>query len=260
MLSASQLDTLDAFVETSSAGPSGRLVLRENGGLGYQGGQSGTRVETFDGPRAPNVLISDESKTPYIPDLLGGSEIYGLLPKVTARDLKKVLAGAPAQAMAALYRPDESDRPDGYADPYPGFDLLLFVNLCSGPLRTPQLGVGAARFAEALRVGGIARNPRFTPGAQGSIPLDALGSEQVYATLIPDAKSLMTFGFQRGRGEWNYVRDATVAPGRSLYLVDPTAPALCLPEPGSGLLGSLALLALAFIARKRHRNVVGLAA
>lgn len=110
------------------------------------GGQTTTAsVGRYAGPVADNIYISDVAgnaaldDTPYIADLVGGAEIYGLLNGVTKSSLSTYLGTIHDNDLAAVIRLEKGI--GLYSDDYSGMDMLLFVNLTNDYLSLPQLGI-----------------------------------------------------------------------------------------------------------------------
>lgn len=164
-LSGSVMSVAGASVDTrggvgpgsAANGGNGRLILASNVIPTAPVGLSGVRVQAFDGPVGANPFISiggpsnSPYDAPYIADLAGGAETFGLLAGIDAStlDFASLRAAAPAGALVALWRTDVG--PTGYADDYRGHDMLLFVNLTDGALLDPTLGVEWAAGAGGRR-------------------------------------------------------------------------------------------------------------
>jgi hypothetical protein len=173
-----------------TAGGLGRLILGINSTIpgNMPNLVPSDAITNTTGPGATNPFISGgNTSTPYLPDLVGGAEVFGLT-NVTSSDpsLASVVANAPSGATAAVVLAD-----GGVAgfDQYPGYDLLLLVNLTSETLNNPQLGVGAAGFETVLLQGGY---------QDGGTPqtLAQLGPNQVYAMLVPAGSVEANVAFQ----------------------------------------------------------------
>jgi hypothetical protein len=185
---------LDGDGGQAAGGGNGRLILTSNAGWdlsgptsqnGAPGDPDNTVLNTsffVDTKHSNPYLASD---TPYIADVLGGRETYGLLDGIDIENLIP-LADRPADAVAAVIRLDigplydlnndglfESGSPD-----YLNFDLLLFVNLTNVNLGAPTLGINTTVETD-LMFDGL--------GAQQS--LSALNAFGVWATLVPESAS-----------------------------------------------------------------------
>jgi len=164
-------------------GENGRFIYGNNTGiLPFQANVSLSDEVSTVGPRNVNPFIEGAPLTPYLPDLIGGAEAYGLLAGLTTADFSQ-LADAPASASAALLLLDSGP------DEFEGYDLLVFANLTDGTLLNPQLSVGG-HAALALLQGGFVHNPRF--GGSGPAALGTLAPNQVYATLVPEGSTEFT--------------------------------------------------------------------
>ncbi len=216
---ATAIDAPGALIDVSGGGtgpgPSGnvgfpgRILLGDNVvGPAIIGTLLGAAPETFAGPREANPFVGGSPSTPFIADLIGGAEIYGLAPVLPA-DVPGVIDDAPNGAIAALVRMDVG--PAGFDDDYDGFDMILVINLAEQALSDPACGVGIAGFI-LLQIRGTAANPEF--GGGGASVLSELAPADVWVTLIPD--SAMQFNLQAD-GQSATVAD--LAPGDALYLV-----------------------------------------
>jgi hypothetical protein len=98
-------------------GEAGRLIFGSN--TEPFGGrlEGGAEIEAYPGLRELNGHLSDFAETPYLPGLVGGSDIAGLLNGLNAGSFPAVLAEAPAGARVALLR--LSTGPAGYAYAFP---------------------------------------------------------------------------------------------------------------------------------------------
>ena len=231
----------------------GRAILGSNQGQSslvtqVQTVAPGTLGSTVDyhftgGTQGLNPFIAGGSTlTPYIPDLVGGAERFGLLTLTAqAADFATVRAGEPAGAVGALVR--LALGPTGYANAFPGFDTLLFINLSGKDLLNPELGVaplgGGTAFAQALLTEGFLNDPAF--GGNGVLTLGSLGASDIYATLVPTGDTLLN-AMVNGAGP---ITDATLADGGVLYLRANTV-----PEPSSLVLFAGGLIGLALTRRR----------
>jgi hypothetical protein len=163
----------------SPNGGDGRFLFGSNSGS-FSGSLTGGTELAFAGPMRSNPLIAGGPQTPFIPELVGGAEAFGLT-TLTSADFASVVAGAPTGAVAALVL--QHVGPTGYGDAFPGFDVLFFVNLLNQSLLDPRLGAGSAMFTDTLLQEGFANDPLF--GGGGALVLSQLGPGQVYATLVP---------------------------------------------------------------------------
>src|SRR5262249_38800824 len=125
-----------------------------------------------------------------------------------------------AGAQAALVR--LSIGAGGYTTDYTGFDMLVMINLATGALSTPMLGIDGADNALLLR--GYTRNGAVG-GAGGAIALGSLASGASYATLVDESTTLLpTLSGDYGGGLLT-ASGAALSNGQALYLV-------LAPEPG----------------------------
>jgi hypothetical protein len=207
----------------------------------------GATVERRAGPRAPNPFLApvEPPSTPFLPGLVGGPEVFGLLAGETVHDLPALLASAPPEAAVAVARFD-GGLPGDPVD-YVGFDLLVFANLCSQAASAPRLGVGRAPIA--LLRGGPARNPFFVPGAAPE-PLATLPGAALYATLVLEGAADVTFGYDAPGGPLER-QVVALADGEAAFLEQPGLDPFCLPEPGATARACAAGIAVAALARAR---------
>jgi len=162
------------------------LVLCCNNAAVFDATVESATQEKFAGPKGTNSFIKSSTKTPYIPDLVGGAEVFGLLYGIDAQDsyFAPLRNSAPTGSVLALWRP--SSGPVGYDDDYEGYDLVLMVNLMSVGVNAPKLGVDTEgtdnSFLQPLLKGGY----DFETPTQ----LSVLGANGVYAILVPEGSAL----------------------------------------------------------------------
>jgi hypothetical protein len=183
-------------VNGSGWGAMGRLIFGNSQGLPFSGSTSGASITSVTGPRTSNPFLLDSALTPYIPVCADGPEAFGLLDGLTASspEFADVVRHAPVGAKAALMRSHALT--PGTDAPYPGYDILYFINLSGQELPTPFLGVGnlTQTYAKALQLGGYLRRQEF--GGSGFSTLTTLPAGAVYVTLVPANAAGFTFGFQ----------------------------------------------------------------
>jgi len=197
-------------VASGGDGGNGRVRLGHNVvGAPPAGAITGASSEFAAGPREGSPFVASAVPVPFIPDLVGGADVYGLT-SLNAAQVPDVLSNAPVGALAALVRMPVG--PAGYDDDYDGFDMILVVNLTGGPLADPAAGVGVMGFATPLQTRGWANQPEF--GGAGPSTLTQLDAEAVWATLVPDDAMQYTLAID---GE--SVSATDIAPGDALYLV-----------------------------------------
>ncbi|MCC7408072.1 MAG: hypothetical protein IT442_08370 [Phycisphaeraceae bacterium] len=193
----SLIDVAGTHVNTSGGaagdggnqGQNGKFILGQNIQISSGGTLEG--VETLLGVGGPvdgNPFVVGGAMTPYIPDLVGGADIYGLL-NMTASDpsLAGVTGAKPANAVAAVYRVDTGV--GGYAQDFPGMDMLIVVNLSQESVNDPQVGAGEVGVITPLLLRGMANNMLL--GGSGAQTLTSLEGAGVYATLIPEEDALV---------------------------------------------------------------------
>lgn len=172
-----------------TAGGNGRFLFGSNTAGGLPSAVLGAQKSTFSGTQGLNPFITGGAiATPYIPDLVGGAELYGLFHGLdaSAADFAGLRAVAPTDAIGALMRLDIG--PLGYDFDFTGFDMLLMLSMSDQPLYDPMLGIDPLESDPAFTVdllqGGWAANPLF--GGTGPSPLGSLGPFGIYATLVPE--------------------------------------------------------------------------
>ena len=168
-------------------GGGGRFLLGSNAGTGTTGvNLTGASTTTFCGPTTGNPFVKGTPQTPYIPNLVGGAEGFGLLGGVdaTSAQFAGVRAGAPDHAVGAIIR-EHLGPSAGYDIDFAGYDALLFVNLTAGGLADPMLGDDPAgtdtAFMSALLTGGT----EAQWFGSGATTLGLLDGEAIWETLIP---------------------------------------------------------------------------
>lgn len=162
--------------------------------------------------------------------------------------IRSLLGNTPANASFGLLR--APDGIAGYADPMPGFDLLLLVNLGSQPLLHPMLGIVehgvVPQWQVPLMTRGAAGNPDF--GGGGATALDSLAAHAVYATLIPENGTTFNIAYN-GRSTAGLHVDV----GAPVFT---NAAAQPVPEPPQLLLWLAGLAAVCGRALRRGRRAV----
>ncbi len=199
---------------SNHAGQPGRVILGDNvGNPPFPGSLIGAAtVILTDGPRDSNPFVFPTSPavlTPFIPNLIGGAEIYGLT-TLTPAEFEAILASAPTGAAAALVRLDTG--PAGFDEDYAGFDMVFVINMGSQSIDAVELGVGEASQTAPLLVRGVAGNPAF--GGAGPQPLAQLAPGTVWATLI--AEDATEFNLAASIGT---VSQNALPPGGAMYLL-----------------------------------------
>ena len=80
--------------------------------------------------------------------------------------------------------------PGVYANDFPGYDLLMMINLRNAPMTTPQVGVGEAGFLTNLEQEGFSNDPLF--GGSGPVTLTQLAATRFMPPLSPSDRRTST--------------------------------------------------------------------
>ncbi|MCU0868151.1 MAG: hypothetical protein MUF30_00910 [Burkholderiales bacterium] len=282
-LGASVLAIGAATVDTAggAGGQAGRLLLASNTAVGAGHGLA-PRVEQQEGARGANpftpgdVFTRQPEVTPYLPDLEGGAERYGVMREAAdAAPFAAIVGLAPARAIAALARIVDEAAVLGVD--FIGFDLIVYVNLADHALDAPGFSLARilnfggtdltgvdltpdllieggpdaagdvvlARAPQSLLAGGWTRDPLF--GGAGAEVLAALRARGVYATLVESDTRLRAVMTADG-----LVASGELGPGGGVtYLAKPV------PEPATWtlvLVGTALLLSAAVRRRLAARS------
>jgi hypothetical protein len=273
--SGATVDTSGGNNGESNQGGDGRFITGSNastGGPALSGASTKSAPTGVMGEnpyhKTPGTLI------PFIPNLAGGAETFGLLDGITSQHsiFNSFLDAKPDDGIGALLRLDKG--PLDYAFDFIGFDMLLFLSLSDGHQANPMLGIDPTgtnpNFLVNLMQGGFANDLDF--GGLGDTILDFLGPFKIFATLISESDNFFNArlgdaslsGTSLQNGEIAFLRGSAVVhqdpieiggPGSLPDLgngqtnnpaKDPTA----VPEPSSFALFAMGLLFL--MMRRRH--------
>ena len=210
----------------------GRFVVDSNTNVREISNFINARREDRSGPTARNDLIRGEVFTPYLPDLIGGVDLFGLLEDfdATSSIFAPLFADATDNSKAALTR--IGDTTSVFGADFTGFDLLLLANLTDELLRDVKLGVdpesAGTGFQTALSSG---------PNLLGL---------SVYATLIPQNGTTFSASFAGAS-----LLDVELAAGETRFLDVASVSQIPLPAPLVLLLSALGLLG---VASRRRRS------
>jgi trimeric autotransporter adhesin len=193
---ASVTETASSTIDTSGgagviAGGNGRLIYVTNAATPFQGTITGSTLTTTTGSQRANPFVSGSPSTPFIPNLVGGAEVYGLTGFPSSTEFQGILSAAPNCSTVALMEIQTGLAPLDNA--FPGFDYLVMINLTNQTLNSPELGAGAAGYLSPLLTGGFSNDPVF--GGTGPVTLGQLGPYQVYATTIPTGTTNFNVSF-----------------------------------------------------------------
>lgn len=132
-------------------------------------------------------------ETAFIPHLVGGADIAGLLNNTNAWSLVDAGEDLVLDANKRLAVLRKTTGPAGYEDQFPGSHWVLLVNLTGGEIEQPVLGFGSQGYVSALIDGGLRKNPAF--GGRGPTTRSSLPPYAVYATLVPATETTVNVGF-----------------------------------------------------------------
>jgi hypothetical protein len=240
---------------TASAGQ-GTVVNGQNQVLVKGGADARSAVTTTQGPTAINPFIKDATTgaiataTPYIPNLKGGAEAFGMLNGVKSTDafFTQIRASAKTGDQLALLRLHQGI--PGYDVNFVGYDGLFLINLTDQALADVLLGIVEngtdPMFLRALLEGGFSKDALF--GGDGPTELDLLDPFGVYMTLVAD-DMLFNFGFTD-----NFLSDIDLDNGQFIFLsglIDemPTG----IAEPGTLALLTAGLVGVFVLRRRREQ-------
>ncbi|MCG8651609.1 MAG: hypothetical protein MI861_17335, partial [Pirellulales bacterium] len=193
-------------------GADGRIMLGDDDTTddsGNAGADTGSNsIRDIDGPRAINPFLHGSlglgKTTPYIPNLIGGSQIYGFLDGITIDEINfnpqsKVARVAPdSDAVVAVMR-----LPGGLADiglgdhpsavDFDGFDWILVANVTDQNLPRPKVSIGvhSDSSTSATTLTPLAFDD-LDPATDGPVTLNAFNAGQVWVTLIPNSRQTQT--------------------------------------------------------------------
>ena len=176
-------------------GEMGRYVLAYNADYGSSTDTNLHRLQRFTDSAVNSTLIRStnpylgNAQSPNIVGLIGGGESFGLLTQ-TAKDIFSETA---VTALASKNTSIIATRVDGgWGYSYPGYDMVLIANISNVPWNSPSLGING-RTPVSLKTGGWQYDTLF--GGSGVDPnISSLLPGQVFATLIPEAETSITFG------------------------------------------------------------------
>ncbi|MES9856860.1 MAG: hypothetical protein ABW166_09695 [Sedimenticola sp.] len=203
----------------AQSGDNGRFILSRNTtgdtGLGVDGASTLNQQDGFGhnkGSRDINPhFVGLGVATPYIPNLTVGAEVYGLTGQTSAQaGFATVQANAGSRAVGAMMLLDRG--PSGFDHNWDGYDMLLMTNFGGYDMENPELGLGSQALSTALQQRGWMRNSDF--GGAGAEILATLGSNQVYATLVPEG----TVGYNGFARDGITAVTQNLAAGQAVYL------------------------------------------
>jgi len=246
--------SINVSAGSGGAAQGGHVVLGTNAAA-FVGSILGSANTSFlDGARGANPFVGGAS-TPFVAGLTDGStssaELYGLGDaSLTRAAIEAALGGALpafdvngtplASAGAALVR--LAVGVGDYTTNYTGFDMLVEINLTTGAITSPMLGIDGADSSLLLR--GYTRNAAVG-GSGGPIALGSLAGGGSYATLVAEGTTLQpTLSGNFGSGLLT-ATSTSLADGQALYLAN-------IPEPGTLVLLGAGLLGVG-AARSRRR-------
>ena len=183
-------------------------------------------------------------QTPYIPGpnpavsgsvgLQYGADLYGLL-NTNASGARKqhdrlggldAIANAPSGALVAVIREPAAAGLPSYASD----DVVLFVNLTSVTLASPELGLTFDKhstFETPLTVGGLAVNSAVG-GSASDVPITGLPAGAVWATLVPSNHGSVYVNATLSGWQVNAISDQSLVAGSVQYITAQS------PQPSVG--------------------------
>jgi hypothetical protein len=212
----------EAFINTSGGNDSennsagnGRLITGNNTATSLNSNVQGATILETTGPSRANPFVSGTPQVPFIPELPGGAEAFGLTGLSAVAeiglggsgqngpsyliDFPSIIANAPQGAAAALLEEQLGSTPFG--NNFPGYEFILYINLTNQNLAAPQLGVGQAGFFHDLVQEGYQNDPLF--GGDGPVTLSQLGPYQIYTTLVPNGSIDYNVAFSRNGTDYS---------------------------------------------------------
>lgn len=185
---------------------------------GYPMYVSSETSELLAGSRGMSPHGSNDS-IPYIPGLVGGAEMFGILDGVTSQspEFEQVRANAPPGAVGAVYRMDAG--PAGFDHDFEGFDMILLLNLTGTPAANPKLGYGYLYHLISAMEGGYSND--FRLGGPGWKILEFLDPYAVYATVMPEDETEVNAFLGTGT-----LYLSSLANGEMEYIIDGSVPVL----------------------------------
>ncbi|MCA9222917.1 MAG: hypothetical protein KDA71_21505, partial [Planctomycetales bacterium] len=196
---------------TIDEGQDGRILIGDNDDSNElqntQTDINSAAVQEIAGPKAVNPFLHGDlglgQATPYIPNLIGGSQIYGFLDGASIDHIDFNPQSADRDAPASNSLVAVMRLPDGLAEiglgshpsaiNFPGYDWIVVVNLTSFNLAIPRIGIGVhssgATMQATLSQLAFDDIDLSTPGP---VTLTALNAGQVWVTLIPNGGQTQT--------------------------------------------------------------------
>jgi len=205
------------FPYLGTSGGNGRLIEAANDMSGFSAQQIGAVVPAGATPMCANPYLSSNVATPFIPELPGGADAFGLS-SFNESAFPNLLAGAPQFGGVALIREPIGGQ---FGPNFAGYDALFLVNISQFGLTSVQLGAGAANYLAPLKVEGFANDPLF--GGAGAQVIQQLASGAVFETLIPSLTGNFNVSFALN-GQPATASTAALTSGTPFYVQYAPAP------------------------------------
>lgn len=172
-------------------GAQGRFLLGQTFAKPFAGTLTGAVKTDFSYvPKETNPFFLAPTETPYMSFLVGGPDIFGLVP---AQDAEHVLAQlGTVQPNAGLAILLLAQGLPGLSYDIPGYDILLIINPSCRAQKQPLLGIGQSATLKGLLVQGLVKNPDF--GGSGSQEISQLAAGEVYAVMVPEGTQYFKLG------------------------------------------------------------------
>ena len=192
-------------LQTVSDGDNGRILVGDNDNVSdiasLDPDIDSAAIQEISGPTAVNPFLHGDiglgAATPFIPNLIGGSQIFGFLDGITLQEIdfnpQTTEIDAPQEdALLAVLR-----LPGGLADiglgdhpsaiNFTGYDWVLVANATGQNLPRPKLSIGVHSNSTSQQADLVSLAfDDIDSATDGPVTLSALNAGQVWVTLIPN--------------------------------------------------------------------------